>query len=254
MIKKCIVCNREFEAKGNNAKFCSEKCRNVKIPTNDHVGEQRYELKIKAAYYQKSKLYVECECSCGKTKTIRYDSLLNGNTQSCGHVGKKNLLKPVDLVGKINKYGVKALYVIGKKDKTYVWHCVCACGKEFNTTAEVFYKIKSCGCAQDLARKEHAKGILKEKRDNAKCDGTNIYSINNKTLFKNNTSGVRGVVWDKSRKKWRAQITFKGKNYYLGRYSKKEEAIAARKKAEKKMFEEFLKEFAKKFPDRWDKI
>ncbi len=51
-----------------------------------------------------------------------------------------------------------------------------------------------------------------------------------------------------------AQITFKGKNHYLGRYNKKEEAIEARKKAEETMFEEFLKEFAKKFPDRWDKI
>lgn len=253
MIKKCIACNKEFEVK-RNAKFCSEECRNTKIPTNDHVGEQHYALKIKAAYHQNSKLYAECECECGKIKTVRYDCLLSEHTQSCGHVGEKNLLKPADLAGKINRYGVKALYVVGKKDKTYVWHCVCTCGKEFNTTAEVFRKIKSCGCAQDLARKEHAKGILKEKRDNAKCDGTNIYSINNKTLFKNNTSGVRGVVWDKSRKKWMAQITFKGKNHYLGRYNKKEEAIEARKKAEETMFEEFLKEFAKKFPDRWDKI
>lgn len=40
---------------------------------------------------------------------------------------------------------------------------------------------------------------------------------------------------------WRAQIVFKGKNYYLGRYSKKEDAIKARKKAENSMFGEFLK-------------
>lgn len=254
MIKKCIVCRKEFESKGNNAKFCSVKCRNAKIPTNDHVGEEHFELKIKSAYRQKSILYAECECSCGKKCLVRYDGLLNGNTQSCGHVGKRNLIKPSDLTGSINKYGVKALYESGRKDKYYVWRCLCTCGKEFDTTTELFQKIKSCGCAQDKARKKQVDGVLKDVRENAKQDGTYIYSIMNKNMLKNNTSGIRGVTWDKSREKWQAQIEFKGKNYYLGRYDNIEDAAKIRKIAEEKMFGDFLKWFAEEFPSRWERI
>lgn len=43
----------------------------------------------------------------------------------------------------------------------------------------------------------------------------------------NNTSGVRGVVWDKKNKAWRAQAGLNGRNYCGGRYSTIEEAEAA---------------------------
>lgn len=191
MIKKCIVCEKEFEAKGN-AKFCSKKCRDTKIYTNDHVGEQHFELKIKSAYRQKSILYAECECSCGEKCTVRYDSLLSGNTQSCGHVGIENQKKPSNLSNKVNKHGVKALYAVGKIDGEYVWHCVCPCGKEFDTTVELFNKIKSCGCKQNIARKKQANTVLKDYRENAMQSGTFIYAIQDKKMLKNNTSGVRG--------------------------------------------------------------
>lgn len=44
-----------------------------------------------------------------------------------------------------------------------------------------------------------------------------------------NTSGVTGVVWQKDRKKWAAQIMVDGKAISLGRYDKFEDAVAARK-------------------------
>lgn len=252
--KKCVVCGKTFEAKGNNAKFCSEECRNAKIYTNEHVGEQHYELSIKSAYHQKMRLYVDCECSCGKKHTVRYDCLLSGNTKSCGHVGDENLIKPVDLSGKINKNGVKALYKTGKKGGYYVWRCLCLCGKEFDVSTELFQRIKSCGCARDRARKRQSDTILKDFRENAMQDGTFIYAIQDKKMLKNNTSGIRGVTWDDEREKWKAQIEFKGKNYFLGRYDKKEDAKEIRKMAEEKMFGNFLKWFAEQFPDRWKKI
>ena len=39
-----------------------------------------------------------------------------------------------------------------------------------------------------------------------------------------------------------AQIQFKGKNYFLGRYDNKEDAREAREKAEKELFGKFLEE------------
>ena len=42
-----------------------------------------------------------------------------------------------------------------------------------------------------------------------------------------NTSGYKGVVWDKSRSKWKATIGFRGKVHNIGRYDTKEDAIKA---------------------------
>ena len=88
-----------------------------------------------------------------KKCTVRYDCLLNGNTQSCGHINENNLIKPVDFTNAVNKNGVKALYSVGKIGGKYVWHCICSCGKEFDTTTELFKKIESCRHKQDDARK-----------------------------------------------------------------------------------------------------
>lgn len=44
---------------------------------------------------------------------------------------------------------------------------------------------------------------------------------------KMNKSGILGVGWDEKRKKWRAQQTFDGKNYFLGRYKRKIDAVRA---------------------------
>lgn len=54
----------------------------------------------------------------------------------------------------------------------------------------------------------------------------------NKPAQKNNTSGVVGVCWDKSREKWCARIKVSGKTVNLGRFDKKSQAIIARKSAE----------------------
>ena len=47
---------------------------------------------------------------------------------------------------------------------------------------------------------------------------------------------------DKKRRKWIAQITFKGKTYYLGSYDDKREAIRARERGEE-MHEDFLEQY-----------
>lgn len=48
----------------------------------------------------------------------------------------------------------------------------------------------------------------------------------------NNTSGVRGVDFDKRRGKWAARIHVRGKTHYLGRFASKPDAVAARQAAE----------------------
>ena len=51
----------------------------------------------------------------------------------------------------------------------------------------------------------------------------------------NNTSGVPGVSWDKSKHKWRVHIA----NKYVGYYTTKEAATEARRQAERAMYGKF---------------
>lgn len=56
----------------------------------------------------------------------------------------------------------------------------------------------------------------------------------NRAVFKNNTSGVCGVHWEKSRNKWKVSIHIGGKPKNLGRFDLFDEAILARKRAEQR--------------------
>ena len=202
---------------------------------------------------KKSKLYAVCKCSCGNVCTVRYDSLLSGKTISCGCINKKNLIQPLDLTSKANKYGCTAIKQLEKHSDSYFWLCKCSCGKEFVVLAKNFPKVKSCGCAQTRARK---KNIQKAQETflNGCVENSSVYCIKPKKMLKNNTSGVRGITYDRTAQKWQAQIVFKGKTYKLGRYIDKEDAIKARKMAEEAMFGSFLKWFQDKYPDRWKRM
>lgn len=67
------------------------------------------------------------------------------------------------------------------------------------------------------------------------------HSLNSKNIKKpkHNKTGYIGVIWDKERNKWRAEIRCDGKTYHLGRYDDIEEAVRARLIAESKLFGEF---------------
>jgi D-Tyr-tRNAtyr deacylase len=61
----------------------------------------------------------------------------------------------------------------------------------------------------------------------------------NKSIQSNNTSGVIGVRFNKTKNKWIADIKKDGKSKHLGSFKTKEEAILARQKAEETYFKEF---------------
>ncbi len=62
------------------------------------------------------------------------------------------------------------------------------------------------------------------------------FSVNqrNRMKSKNNSSGITGVYWKKSIKKWLAQIAIHSKSIHLGYYDEKWDAICSRKSAEAK--------------------
>lgn len=76
---------------------------------------------------------------------------------------------------------------------------------------------------------------LDNRRENLRVVTPQRNQVNRKRLNRNNTSGVRGVNYVphlSQRSPWRAQLTANGKNYYLGLFATKGEAIAARRTAE----------------------
>lgn len=52
----------------------------------------------------------------------------------------------------------------------------------------------------------------------------------------NNTSGERGVVWLKEKKKWRVQIRHNYKSLYFGNYKNFDEAVLVAKKERERLF------------------
>jgi len=88
---------------------------------------------------------------------------------------------------------------------------------------------KSCGCLRQPQNNLHYE------------NGTCVEMLQPGVMYKTNTSGVRGVYYNKKRHKWIAQIMFQQKCYYLGGYDQIDDAAEARAEAEEKLFGDFLK-------------
>lgn len=66
-------------------------------------------------------------------------------------------------------------------------------------------------------------------------------NVHNSKIPVTNTSGYKGVIWDKERNRWKAQISLRGKTHKLGRYKNKIDAACAYNMAAIKHFGEFAR-------------
>jgi hypothetical protein len=86
---------------------------------------------------------------------------------------------------------------------------------------------------------DHINGI---KTDNRFCnlrEATNSQNGKNLGLSKANSSGNKGVCFEKYTNRWRATIRVNGKTISLGRFHNIEQAVLQRKIAEQKYFKEW---------------
>jgi len=173
-----------------------------------------------------------CRCDCGQETDVQAALLLRGDTTSCGCARKGHGVK--DVTGR--RFGrLTALYRLEEKSgSSYLWHCRCDCGRETDVRLGSLLRgdTTSCGCL----REENAPPELQY------VGGTCIERIENQKLSANNTSGYTGVIPLKDGR-WRAEITFRGKRQYLGTYRDIQLAAQARRKAEQRIFGEFLDEY-----------
>ena len=80
---------------------------------------------------------------------------------------------------------------------------------------------------------DHINRIRTDNRIENLRDVSHKQNGQNRSKSSTNTSGHPGVSWNKQRSKWRAEIKHNQKHIHLGYFSILEEAIAARKAAEK---------------------
>lgn len=135
-----------------------------------------------------------CRCDCGNEIITSGQLLRNGNTKSCG------CIRTLDLTNK--RFG--RLTVIKRSEdhvapcgsKQIMWHCVCDCGNEIETSTGSLRSgnTKSCGCLQ--------KDIASEKFKKHGLSGTRLYRIwvhiKDRCYNKENDSyinyGARGIT------------------------------------------------------------
>lgn len=88
---------------------------------------------------------------------------------------------------------------------------------------------------------DHINGVRDDNRFDNLREASRSQNCYNKSLMSNNTSGHKGVSWRKSGSCWQAIITVNKKQKHLGYFSDLNEAIEARKKAEKTYHGEFAR-------------
>ena len=179
-----------------------------------------------------------CNCKCGKETTPHQTSLRKGGTVSCGCYSNDILVE------RSTTHGMKHSLEYGTwqsmKDRCfnpnnesfvhYGDRNITVCPEWINSF-EQFYK--------DMGPKP--KGATIDRIDEngnyepSNCRWTTSYSVQNinKRILKSNSSGHTGV-YKNSSGNWSPRISVKGKTISLGTFSTKEEAIQARKEAEKK--------------------
>ncbi len=195
-----------------------------------------------------------CRCDCGNELDVPTASLTSGNTQSCGCLrierikenGKKNRnLNHYDLSG---KYGIGYTY----KNEPFYFDI-----EDYNLIKEYTWTINPDGYVYSIPNGrvikmhilimsppkgkvvDHINHITFDNRKSNLRICEHYQNRINSLPYKNNTSGRKGVYWDKTRNKWMVCITANKKTYNLGRYDDFDEAVRVREEAEEKYHKEF---------------
>lgn len=179
-----------------------------------------------------------CRCDCGNESVVLGSNLVRGHTKSCGCIKLNDLtgqhIGSLTVLGRSDKYATRG------KRSVRLWECKCDCGAiTYKATDTLMAGVES-SCAE-CAQKHNAACAIKNA---GFIDGTQLSKIQNMKPSAANTSGCRGVSFNKKTLRWEAQIKFRGKRTRLESYKNFDDAVLVRKKAEQAIFGEFLDSLA----------
>ena len=198
-----------------------------------------------------------CECGCQEhNKVVVFGNHLTGKrrTESCGCLSKERMSK---LNKKYNEYDLSGEYGIGycsntntlfyfdledyDKIKDYCWSEHILDNGYHELTA---WEPKKCSNVNmhwiilGIYYDHIDRNPLNNRKENLR-KATASQNARNHSINSNNTSGITGVAWDKSKDKWVAYININKKLTRLGTFINKYDAIRARLRAAKEYYGEF---------------
>lgn len=194
-----------------------------------------------------------CECKCGN-KVVKDFYKLKSGAKMCRECYLKILPdNGIPFVKGENKYDLSGEYGIGwanNSDQPFYFDV-----EDYDKIKDYYWIVEKSGYVRsDLHNGRTAIGmhqllcgvgcdhINRKRYDNRKenlrmCSQQN--NTQNRSLGKNNTSGVIGVSYDKRSGRWLSYLNYCSKRIYLGYFNDKRDAIVARLKAEIQYFGEF---------------
>lgn len=204
-----------------------------------------------------------CKCECGNNNYIALgQNIKSGSIKSCG-CSKSKLIGDsqiklnnyvLNLKDEYGEYGYGICYNTGSKFyfdmddyntiKNYCWYeDKSGTTKLLRTVTRIDKNKKrnklSMHGILGLKNYDHIdRNELNNRRHNLRpCSP--LENSRNKSVPKNNTSGVIGVCFHKTKQKWISYIYVKKQRIQLGQFLNKDDAIKARLQAEKEYFKEF---------------
>lgn len=184
-----------------------------------------------------------CTCLlCVKERLATKQNLQKGEIKDCGGHWAHN-----DITNKLFGDLTAKYPILGKKqgkNRCMVWRCECSCGKSVDVPYDSLVSKNTTSCGH----------IKADKIKDIYMDGTAPCKISVRTIRSANSSGVTGVYYDKARSKWCAEVMFKRKKYFLGRYYHFGDAVCARKKAAGILRGPFLEWYAEAYPEQCAKL
>ena len=174
-------------------------------------------------------------CDCGTEKEMPMANVKFGNVRSCGCKAKAHItnLRKEDITGETFDR-LTAIRPTDERDDngSIVWEFACECG---NTTKMSVYRFHT--------RRVHSRKDCTSFRKDL-VDGTSISTIvASKIRPARAASGHTGIYLDKHSGKWIANINFRKKRYYLGRYDDINKAVNARKLGEQRLHDPMIMQY-----------
>lgn len=173
-----------------------------------------------------------CKCECGNESTPNGADLKSGKSKSCGcsHVTHG-----------LSHHRTHNIFIQMKercynpKNVSYPWYGAKGIGicQQWLDSFPDFYRWALENGYEDTLEIDRINSDEDYKPENCRWVTRTVQNVNQKIRV-DNTSGYKGVKWNKARKKWEVSISVDNKRHYLGLHETLEKAVEVRKEAEKK--------------------